>query len=285
MQVSVVQLAVALAALGAAAAAGVAPLWVPFTALALANVVSLAVGAALAWHDGSRARRPPPPARSLARLGGWLVLSTQGEQIAGFAAAALLGALAGAASVGQFEAARQLAQPLFVVSVGVQSVLRPRVMAAARAGDEAEGRRYSLVFAAVVVACGATYALVAGVPWPGNPLVALFPNAFELRGMVTAFVLASTLAFVLPILAVQAIAAGRHRDIVRINLTNHAVYLVCVVALARSVGALAIPIASALYCVLWLVRFRPVMRAIYRNEIATILPPGAGEAARAADFR
>jgi O-antigen/teichoic acid export membrane protein len=205
----------------------------------------------------------PPRARSVLRLGGWLVMANQGDQLGNFVGIALLGSLAGATAVGEFEAARQLAQPLFVVATGLMAVLRPRVMSAAQHADEPTARRFSAVYAALLAVCGVGYALVAGVQWPGNPLVDVFPNAFRLDWMLPALSVATAVAFFTPMLGIQAISARREREMTWVNTTNQVVYIGAVAALAVPLGALAMPAASALNSFVLFARFRPLLRRIY----------------------
>jgi O-antigen/teichoic acid export membrane protein len=270
MQVSAVQLSGVAAVLLALSACGIDSIWLPLTALGSANLLSLAAGLALVRSDGNGEAAVLPPTRHLLRLGTWLLLAIQGDQVSGFVGAALLAALAGAGAVGHVEAARQLAQPVFVLAIGLQSVLRPRVMSAAQRADSYAARHYSSIYGAALGVAGLGYALLVGVPWPGSPLVGLFPNAFDLDGMLFSFILVTTVAVFCPILAVQAIGARRERDVVRVNLTNQVFFLGTIAALGATVGAVVMPIASAVYLVTWLVRFRPVLKRIYIQDVTTM---------------
>lgn len=263
MAVSAVQLVVAATVVVGLHALGVNALWVPFTALATANLVSSGAGLLLAHLDAGGAAHRPPAARSVARVGGWLVMATQADQIGNFVGIALLGSLAGAAAVGEFEAARQLAQPLFVVATGLMAVLRPRVVAAAQQVDERSARHYSGVYAALLGACGLGYALVAGVQWPGNPLADLFPNAYRSAWMLPSLALATSAAFVIPMLGIQAISARREREMVKLNVSNQVVYIGAVGAFASTLGAPAMAAASVLNSLVLFARFRPLLRRIY----------------------
>jgi O-antigen/teichoic acid export membrane protein len=263
MQVSVVQLVAAVASLVALRVLGVAAIAIPLAALAIANLLSLSFGVLVARHDGEEGDPAAPPLGGLVRLGGWLVIGTQSEQLGNFVAVALLGAIAGAAPVGQLEAARQLTQPLFVLAIGIQSVLRPRVMAAAQHGDRASARRLIVGYASVIAACGLAYLVVAGARWPHNPLVELFPNAYDQPGMVAAFIGATVVALIMPMIGIQAIATGQHRSIARLSVSNQVVYLGGVLLLAGSIGALAVPAATVLYVATWALRFLPTLRRIY----------------------
>lgn len=277
MQVSAVQLAVAVSAVAAMVALGVDPLFVPFSALALANAVSLGAGLLFAHLDrGTRSSRPPA-VRSVLRLGYLLLVSTGSEQLGAFIGVAMLGVISGATAVGQFEAARQLSQPMYVLSTGLQSVIRPRVMRTARHADRPGALRYTGIYAATLGMCGLGYALVAGVDWPGNPVARAFPNAFTQAGLLPALIVGAAVAFMIPLLSYQAISTGHERELVRISLTNQVIYLGVIALAAPSLAALALPLASLLYSVTWCLRFRPVMRRIYgprRRAAASSDPSG-----------
>src|SRR5262249_30800921 len=84
MEVSSVQLLVAVAAVAAMDVAHLDPLFIPLAALALANGVSLCVGLLFAWLDrGDGTSRPPSP-RSALRLGYFLLVATGSEQLGNF---------------------------------------------------------------------------------------------------------------------------------------------------------------------------------------------------------
>jgi O-antigen/teichoic acid export membrane protein len=263
MQVSAVQLVVAVAALATMVGLHVDPLFIPFSALALANAVSLCAGLLFARLDGGGGTSRPPPARSLLRLGYLLLVSTGSEQLGAFIGVALLGAISGATAVGQYEAARQLSQPMYVLSTGLQSVIRPRVMRAARHADRAAAKRDTGIYAATLGVCGIGYAFVAGIDWPGNPIARVFPNAFTQTGLLPALILAATVTFMIPLLAYQAISTGHARELVRLSLTNQVFYLGSIALLAPHFGALAVPIGTLLYATTWCARFRPVLSRIY----------------------
>jgi hypothetical protein len=123
--------------------------------------------------------------------------------------------------------------------------------------------RYSRAFIAAMSVAGIVATLAVGVPWVGNPLPHLFPNAFEEPGVYAALLLASTFAFCIPIFAVQAIAARRERRLVVLTGTTSLVYVGLVAVLARPLGPLALPVASLGNTATWLRRFRPVFRSIF----------------------
>ncbi|MEZ5261394.1 MAG: lipopolysaccharide biosynthesis protein [Acidimicrobiia bacterium] len=261
---SAVQLTAALGAVFGLHAAGVAPLAIPLTALAAANAASAAFGAWRAHRaaGGERAASRPPP-RQLFAFGKWMALSSQFEQLGGFVGMVLLATIAGSAAVGELEAARQLAQPLFVLAGGMLAVLRPRVMVAANRRDRAVAARVSLAYVGVLLSCGVLAAALLGWPWALNPLADWFPNAYAHAGVLAALFIATSAAFSTYILAAQLISARRERALVRITSLNQLVYCGAVAALAAPFGAMAMPIASLAHSAAWFGRARPVLRGIY----------------------
>jgi O-antigen/teichoic acid export membrane protein len=265
MGVSAVQVVAGIGSLVALATTQLAPIGLPFAALTVANVTSLIAGLMLARlsRRSDVGAAPAMPMWGILRMGWWLLLSTQAEQLSGFAGIAILSHVAGAVAVGQYEAARVLAQPLFVLSAGMQAVFRPRVMAATRQGDRHAVVRYSRAFIAAMSVAGIVATLAVGVPWAGNPLPHIFPNAFEQPGVYAALLLASTFAFCIPIFAVQAIAARRERRLLMLTGTTSLVYVGLVAVLARPLGPLALPFASLGNTTVWLRRFRSLFRSIF----------------------
>jgi O-antigen/teichoic acid export membrane protein len=265
LAVSATQLVAAAGTLTLLATTDMARAGLPFAALAAANATSLGLGLVLAHtrRTAPAARPAPVPMASVLRLGWWLLLSSQAEQLSGFVGIAILGNLAGAVAVGQYEAARQLAQPLFVLSTGMQGVFRPRMMAATRRADRAAALRLSRAYVAALTLAGVVAIAAVGLPWSGNPLARFFPKAFEHGWVYGALLAASTFAFAIPNFAFQAIAARRERSLVTLTSTTSLVYVGLVALLARPLGPLALPLASLGNSAVWLLRFRPLFRSIF----------------------
>lgn len=241
---SITQLVVAVGALVAMSAAEVTTAWIPFGALALANLVSSALGLVL---SARRWERPPEPlvdAGQVSVVGVWLLLSGSLEQGAQFFGLTIVTAVAGKAVVGNFEATRVLSQPMYVIATGVLSVVGPRVMHASKSADRHEAARYTSVYLAVLAVLGTAYLLVAGIEWPGNPLVTHFPNAYVTQGLMPAMIAATLVAYSGIVLRLQLIAAGRQRILASCSLAAAAIYLVATAVATEPIGAFAVPVST-----------------------------------------
>lgn len=156
--------------------------WVPFGALAMANLCSLMVGLAA---PRALARGPDGASpREIVAAGRWIFLGGLMSPASGFAAAALVSALAGAEALGYAEGARVIAQPVWVLAVGLSSVLGPRSMEAARERDHARARSVSRTFMLAVLATGILCMALVGTPWRWNPLSWLLPTAYAVPYLV-----------------------------------------------------------------------------------------------------
>jgi O-antigen/teichoic acid export membrane protein len=185
VEVSVTQTVLVLSFLAGLGFLGAPAPWVPFGALAAANVLSLAAAVWLVIRKVPR-RSPTVPLdrRALVRSGGWLLAGSLLLFGAQAAAVAVLTSAAGSAAAGQAEAARVLAQPVSVLVMGLLSVYNPVLMAAAQNFD---GRRVARVtggFFALVGTATAFWFLFAGRSWSWSPLPHLVPRAYEVSGLL-----------------------------------------------------------------------------------------------------
>jgi len=190
--VSIVQFATAGVALFVMWTAGTPHPWVPFGALAVANLVSLASG----WVLTLRAHRQIAGAgrinlRDLLSRGRWLVAQAAVPSATGFVAAALITHLAGADALGFAESARVVSQPILVFATGLTAVLAPRTMEAAMKRDLSSARRASAVYLRAVSIAGIAYLLIAGWDWTINPMQHLVPSAYEMSGLVALTIVAN----------------------------------------------------------------------------------------------
>ncbi len=187
---SAAQMVVVTAALFGLAAAGAGDAWVPLGALAIANVASLALAVVLAGGGPVAAR---PGLRPIMSSGRWLFVQGVVPIGAGFAANAIVGSLASLVAVGRAEAARIVAQPLFVLGGGLGASLGPRSMEAG--ADAATDRVRSLrrTYWLVLLPLGAAYIGYAGWNAPWNLLRSLVPVAYETTGLVALAGLAALL--------------------------------------------------------------------------------------------
>lgn len=214
--------------------------WVPFGALALANGVSLLAG----WLRASPPPRPRTDALALVpmlRNGRWLLVAGLAPGLSQFAVAALIAWLAGAAALGHAEAARVVAQPVFVLGMGLQSVLGPRLMEAAADRTAEPARRTARAFVVVLLAAAGAYLLLAGPAWPANPMRWLVPTAYTVPWLVAATIAAhAAFALSLPFEA-QLKGGRRERSLAQWELATSALKLAGG-ATAAATGAFARPL-------------------------------------------
>jgi O-antigen/teichoic acid export membrane protein len=182
---------VALASIAPGHVFDIAPGWIPFGALLVANVVSLAVGVIMSIYPKALANDLDLSYGSLSRPGRWLLLSGLANKGSLLVATALIGHFAGNEALGYAEAARQVAQPVMVLGMGLADVFSPRMMESAHRKDgtgAAEPRRqYFQVFWAL----GLAYLLIASFDWVGNPMAWLIPDAYTIGGLVAVSILAN----------------------------------------------------------------------------------------------
>jgi O-antigen/teichoic acid export membrane protein len=270
--VSLVQLCAIVVALAGFELAGVGAVWRPFGALTLANLVSLSAGYGLSRRDLRTATTPGYGIGRLARSGRWLLLLEVATSGAVFVSSAIVTRLAGPADLGYAESARIVAQPLYVLAVGVSAALWPRSMQAAASRDREAARRIARVSAAIVVAGGLLYGAATVAPWWGNPLGALIPQAYVVGGLVPLSVLAFVLVGVAFPPRTELIGAGLEKALARLALL--AGMLQCAAALVATwIGAFARPLGIAIFGVFLLLGCWRQRRALYERAATT---PAAG---------
>ncbi len=169
----------------------VPPVWVPFTALAVANVLSSVSGFVLARSGSVPLTARPPRTRQLFRSGAWLLATGLLGPLAGLAVNGIVIAVAGAAVLGLAEAARVVARPILVINTGLGQALAPRSIAAAQRANRRAARRVSWVFATVTGVGGAIYAAAVSIDWALNLAQAAIPNAYAVSGLVLAVCLSN----------------------------------------------------------------------------------------------
>jgi O-antigen/teichoic acid export membrane protein len=260
--VSLVQLCSVFGALAFFEVVGVGPIWRPFGALTLANVVSLAVGVALAYRRSREPTLPRYQAGHLMRSGRWLLLQEAAITSAVFVSSAVVTQLAGPEALGHAEAARIVAQPLFVLTAGLSSVLWPQSIEAGATRSREAARRTARPFTRFLVAAGLLYGAVTAGPWGGNPLAALVPQAYTVTGLVPLTVVAYVLLG-LPFLSrAELIGAGRERILPWIGM--FAGTLQCVAAVsALWIEAFARPLGAIIFGTVVAFGYRRYRRTVY----------------------
>ncbi len=215
--VSGVQLAGVAAGIGVLWGLDVERAWIPFGSLALANTLSLSVGLFLA-RSPRTAAGDSLRFGELALSGKWLVIRAATPATLAFVAANILSEIAGPTVYGYAEAARQVAQPITVLSVGLMAILGPRAVRAGSLADAVAGSKNRRSFVGLMLVAGVVYAGVAGFDWFLNPRAWLVPAAFEVEGLVIATVVANVLAAVFLIYGRELLGAGQARSLAVISL-------------------------------------------------------------------
>lgn len=241
--VSLVQVVVAVAAVLTGIALDVPVQWLPFGALVIANASSLFVGLVLVHVRTTGRADRRLTFRPLARRGVWFVLNAAAPALSGFFTAALIAWLASPEDLGYAESARVVAQPIFVVGVGLKSVLHPKSVRAAMDIDRSEARRTQRLFAGTMVTVTAGYLLVVGWDWALNPMAYIVPSAYILGGLVALTIVANAANTLWLLLTSELAGARRERSLAGISWIASTVS-VAIAATAGVTGAYARPLGS-----------------------------------------
>ncbi len=211
--VSATQVVISGASIGVMLLLDVTKEWIPFGALAIANLLSLLLGVVLAkpWAAGPALDRLDP--RRLMRSGVWLMIGVGIEPVAAFGAASIITFAAGLEVLGYAEAARIASVPIIVIGVGLGYVMGPRVMRAAISRDQSVARHNRHRFNTFLISVSAAYALVVGFKWIGNPMAFLVPKAYIVPGLVVATIVANVFLAAIVLLVQELTAANRSRVI------------------------------------------------------------------------
>lgn len=254
------------------AALDVPAAWVPFGALTAANALSLALGLALALvarpHQGSEA----PSLRRLLRAGRWLLLIGLLPVAAGFVSNSLVVRLTDASTLGHAEAARIVAQPLLVLSVGLTAVLGPRSMQAAVTNDEPSARRLRRLFLLLVLGGGMAYALLVGYSWPGNLAERLIPSAYVVPGLVVAALAANVAVGLAFPQRYELLGGGRERALAGTEAIASAGQCLAAVT-AGMTDAFAKPLGVAILGLVRLLGFQRSVRPLYSPTAPPVETP------------
>jgi len=262
--VSLVQFASTLGYLTALGLAGVPAAWRPFGALALANLTSLLVGSMAGRYTAERGPLPRYRVGWLMRSGRWLLGVEATAAGAMFLSSALVSQLASPTDLGLAEAARVVAQPVFVVAVGLAATLGPRLIEAGAASDELTAKRIARPFVALVIAVGLIYGGVTAAAWPGNPLAKLVPSAYTLPWLVPMTVLSMIAITIGFSHRAQLVGGGRERLLPRVAVVA-GVLQSATAFTAPWVGAFARPVGVVVFGVTLVIGFERYRRRMYRG--------------------
>lgn len=246
--------------------------WVPFGALALANLVSLSIGLLLVHHDRHHARASSHVTfRDLVAQGRWLLLQASIPAAAAFVTANIITYLASPEAMGYAEAARIVAQPILVLAAGLIYPLRPRAMEAALAKDLPVSVRLEKLYISMIVVGSVLYLVIAGGAFPWNPMRHLVPVAYEINGLVAASIGANVILASIFLAVNEMMAAGRARSLAFLNALAAPVRIV-VATSAAFVGAFARPLSEAIGELVVVAGLLVYHRQIYRGVPAEPTP-------------
>ncbi len=246
--------------------------WIPFGSLGFANVVSVTVGLVFADAHRRTDLLAGLDFRRLVSSGKWLVTRSAIPAAAAFAAANILTSLAGPVVFGYAEAARQVAQPVVVLSIGLGSVMGPRaVRAGLRTDRKAAARNRRKYGLAVAVATGGYVALVGG-DWLLNPMSRIIPSAYEVPWLVTVTVLGNAIFALLVLPKNELLGASREKVLVGLALVSSPLFLITA-ATAGSTGAFARPMGIILAGLIVMVGAEWWLQRHYADAPADSVPP------------
>jgi O-antigen/teichoic acid export membrane protein len=262
--VSLIQLVAVLIVLAAMTAVAIPPIWRPFGALALGNAVSLLAAFLITRRERNRAELRRYHLSELVRSGRWLLVLELMPTLASFLAYALIAKAAGSSALGYAEAARIVAQPLYVLMMGLNYSLGPRSMEAGAARNREQAQRIAHPYIMVLLGTALLYGGITVVPWPGNPLGTLIPKAYVVIGLVPASVLAYLLLGLPSPYRFELFGSRKIRPLPLVG----AVAGVCQCLASVSVvwiGPFARPVGSAVYGAIAWLGYARLRRDLYRQ--------------------
>src|SRR5690606_2318913 len=217
--VSVVQLLGMATALGVMMYLEVPTEWVPFGALALANLLSLiAAGGFYQFHSGiDPGGNKLPAMMELLRTGWLLLLGAVLAPAAAFLSAVIVARLAGAAALGYAEAARVIARPLPVLANGLAAVVRPESIEAAQTNDPTIARNASRLYLKLFSWAGLLYIALVGFETSWNPLTSMLPNAYVVAGLVAVTVVGEILSVIQLPYRYELVGGGRGLELSQVE--------------------------------------------------------------------
>jgi O-antigen/teichoic acid export membrane protein len=250
--------------------------WLPFGLLASANALSLLVGMRYS-RSALTAPAPvlPDRERDLLRTGMWLLLVGLLSSATNVIAGIVIARISGPDTLGYLEAARVVAQPVLVFTLGLSAVLAPQLMRAAQTRQRNDARRLAWQFSAAIAVVGLMYALVFGIRYPGNVLALLIPKAFIVPGVVMLTIVAQITVSLASPQRSQLLGAGWNKTLAGVEAISNSAIVGCAF-LASVVGIFALPIGTLSMGLIRLLLLRHQTTHLYASPEAPLVPLPAG---------
>jgi|NGEPerStandDraft_6_1074524.scaffolds.fasta_scaffold04694_6 O-antigen/teichoic acid export membrane protein len=219
--------------------------WMPFTLLGCANLLSTIVGLVFA------SRRVTDPTlfrhfqlHGVMRTGRWLLSSQFAGSALGFVLVAIISTFSGSSAAGFAEAARVLCQPPTVIVTGLLSVIGPEIQSAMAAGRPRRLHALQWRFAIPVTLVTVVWGCLMVLPPFSTLLHHYFVRAYAVPGLLLIFLLGQVLAYSNNVLAGPFLVSGHARRLATTAYLAMATALT-IVLVWRTHGALALAWATA----------------------------------------
>ena len=237
------------------------PLWTPFGALALGNVVSLGLAMGI-WGRERPSACPRPSTNDLRSIGGWLLVTGLVKTGAGYASRGLLHGFVGLTALGLVEAARVTAQPINVIALGLMSQIGPRLTDAAANRDLVAIKRWRERFVWLLFVAVGPYVAITALPWRFNPLANLTPLAYVMPGLTAAMLVAVVFACLVRPLRAELLGVRLQRTVTAVTVVGSLIELVAMPT-GRLLGPFVIPLGGLLSAVTAVVMLARRARRFY----------------------
>src|SRR5581483_5439657 len=174
-----------------------------------------------------------------------------------FLAGGLIASFASVKEVGYAEAARVVAQPVHVAALGLGQAITPMLMEGAQAGSRSRVFKARRIYLALLALCPVIYLPIVGVDHPLNPLAAILPNAYELRGIVLFSVAAVFITDIGLLLKTELAASRNAGDLTAPTVGGSGAHLGFAVAGMGPLGGYTVPLGltlNSLISTVWIFR-------------------------------
>ncbi|MFZ0015079.1 MAG: oligosaccharide flippase family protein [Acidimicrobiia bacterium] len=232
------------------------PLWVPFGAMTIGNIVSSLM--ALFFVAGQRGS-PSPKTRELFSMGRYLLVVGLANSGGGYLAGTLVGAIVGPAALGYVEAARLVARPAEVSATGVLASVGPRLMVASARREPERVKKLSRTYNGTVIGVGVVYGLLVATPLGWGITKSLFPTAYTVGGLVLVTLIAQLVVSLTRPLQARLMGLRREVSLASVEIAAQACRLVASLS-AFWIGSFALPVSDFVGNGFKLARYREKLR-------------------------